>query len=168
MYLSVLSLSLIFATVLGFSLSLVSALSLISLLPCLPPNSPTPPPLLSCILTILTLQDYLNPMFSVTLYSYFSPAHPRHTLSNWTLAPADPKRRWVVRSVSRWVGRWVTMRLRHQLRPPPLIHQQHLCLRSKPHPLPAPIGLTPAAPALTPLPVFGALFLQFRRIDKSP
>ena len=60
MYLSVLSLSLIFATVLGFSLSLVSALSLISLLPCLPPNSPTPPLLLSCILTILTVQDYFN------------------------------------------------------------------------------------------------------------
>ena len=60
MYLSVLSLSLIFATVLGFSLSLVSAPPLISLLPCLPPNSPPP----SCIFTITTILYYLSKLFS--------------------------------------------------------------------------------------------------------
>ena len=58
-YLSVLSLSLIFATVLGFSLSLVSAPPLISLLPCLPPNSPPP----SCIFTITTILYYLSKLF---------------------------------------------------------------------------------------------------------
>ena len=133
-HLSVLSRSLILATVLGFSLSLVSAPSLISLLPSLPRNTPLSP---SSILTIPTIRIFLNPMVRATIYS--NRKHPRQTLSSQALTPANRERRWVVRSASREVSSGDA---------PLLIH---LCLASPP---PSALLLVPGKPLrLTLLPI---------------
>ena len=147
-HLSVLSRSLILATVLGFSLSLVSAPSLISLLLRLPRN--TPPPLSpSFILTITTrwpfLTQWSEPGFTVLV------GHPRKTLSSRALTPANLERRWVLRSASRGD-------VRRRCAPsctsshPPVPHKT---------PPPPPSYWSPEAALANTTPHFAALFHNF-------